>query len=145
MCPCRCRRPPKTLYTPPTAAVWLYHTAKAITSDRGLLKSEPAESVPGSVAITIDGSSKGGLDFTAAGLRFTWSATAHSQFGVHPFGVAKIKEKDKPLDNAPLQCFLNQLGYVPRMTCGCIGLEMPAPACHTTALQIVLFPGHAGA
>ena len=93
--------------------MWLNRVVSAVNIDVGLEKPDQHVDVPGAVVITIDGSDKGGITFCNVGLRRRWSAVGQSQFGVHPVGLAKIKEKDRALRNLPLCVFLRQLGCVP--------------------------------
>ena len=97
----------------PRPAVALNTVVRAVYNDLGLEKTPPNVSMPGSTVITIDGSEKGGINFVNVGLRRRYSLLYHSQYGVHPIAVAKIKEKDKSLNHMPLKCLLAQCQYGP--------------------------------
>ena len=104
----------------------------AIYADRGVEKPDYAPGVPGRVVISVDGSCKGGMHVVLACYRRRWTALGNSEYGCHPLGIARIKEKDKALNHAPLQCFLSQLKYALCAFCG--GLQWhPANVPATTA------------
>ncbi len=95
-------------HTPaPRPAVALDAVVRAVYNDVGLEQTPPNVFLPGSTVITVDGSEKGGINFVNVGLRRRYSLLYHSQYGVHPIAVAKIKEK-KSLNHMPLKCLLAQ-------------------------------------
>ena len=77
---------------------------------RGWLCFSNALESPGSFVVSVDGSEKGGVNFVSAGCRTRYSILGHSQYAIHPFAIAQIKEKDPELKNLPLQVFLMQSG-----------------------------------
>jgi len=94
----------------PLPAVALNHVVRAIYNDTRLEQTPLNVPQPGSVIVTIDGSEKGGINFVNVGLRRRHSLLYHSQHGVHPIAVAKIREKSKELHHLPLKCLLAQCG-----------------------------------
>ena len=124
---------PHVVARTPVPAVWLHRVVTVINSDLGLAKRDAFAGVPGRTVVTVDGSDKGGISFVSTGLRLRWSALGHSQFGVHPFGIAKIKEKYKALRYLPLFVFLRQSGYIPACS---RGLRTPPPQNRATRRRI---------
>lgn len=96
---------------PPTA-VWLNRFVTSVNHDLNLYYPGWDNNTMGSVVISLDGSSKGGHDMVSCGLRHRGCILGQSEYGVHPVGIASIKEKDKPLQYVPLQCYLVQLRYI---------------------------------